>query len=164
MSRKGPIGVYKKSKKAIKAERFVDKHILEHGFPPSYAQVGRYMRFKSACQSISICNKFRHKMKPKKIKNKTLDIEPIYKKEVEKMIYDLFRVCDRTVWLDDWSRFEKEFGEVTEKFGFDLYKIFYGKTTAEMKVVNEKKNTPKGINKKKGKLRTLKIKVVSSKS
>lgn len=75
---------------------------------------------------------------------KSPNIELVYKKEVEKMIYYLFRVCDETVWLNDWAVFEKKFGEITQKFGFDLYKIYHGKTLAEMQSQYKKKNKNKG--------------------
>jgi len=55
------------------------------------------------------------------------------KKAVEKLIYNLFRVCDSWVYVDDFVRFEDDFSKETSKFDIDLHKIYYGKSYHEMK-------------------------------
>ncbi len=57
----------KKSLKVQKAEAFVDEHIKEHGFPPTYMEIKQYMNFKSNAQAYGICDKFREKMKKQKL-------------------------------------------------------------------------------------------------
>lgn len=74
--------------------------------------------------------------------------ETLYeKKAIEKLIYNIFRVCDSWVDIEVFVRFEDEFSKETRKFGFDLHKIYYGKSFAEMKKkytrYNELKKTSK---------------------
>ena len=50
------------------------------------------------------------------------------------MIYDIFRLCDRTVWCEDWLDFQIAFEKIIKKFGYDLNLIYYGnKKTAWLK-------------------------------
>jgi hypothetical protein len=53
------------------------------------------------------------------------------KTETEKMIYEIFRLCDGTVWLEDWFDFQKSFEKILKKFGHDLYPIYFGKSKKE---------------------------------
>lgn len=55
------------------------------------------------------------------------------RKEIEKMIYRLFRLCDKYVELKHSVEFEDECSKVVKKFGHDLHQIYYGKTYEEMK-------------------------------
>jgi hypothetical protein len=55
------------------------------------------------------------------------------KGEIEKMIYDLFKVCDETVDIKSFVNFENEFSKVIKGYGFDLHQIYYGKSFEEMK-------------------------------
>jgi 5'-deoxynucleotidase YfbR-like HD superfamily hydrolase len=51
--------------------------------------------------------------------------------DTEKMIYEIFKLCDRTVWMEDWLEFQKTFEKILKKFGYDIYPIYYGKTKKE---------------------------------
>lgn len=53
------------------------------------------------------------------------------KTETEKMIYEIFRLCDGTVWAEDWFDFQKSFEKLLKKFGYDLYPIYFGKSKKE---------------------------------
>ena len=53
------------------------------------------------------------------------------KEDTEKMICEIFRLCDGTVWLEDWFEFQKSFEKILKKFGYDLYPIYFGKTKTE---------------------------------
>ncbi len=54
------------------------------------------------------------------------------KTETEKMIYEIFRLCAGTVWLEeDWFNFEKSFEKILKKFDYDLYSTYFGKTKVE---------------------------------
>jgi hypothetical protein len=55
------------------------------------------------------------------------------KTETEKMICEIFKLCDGTVWLEDWFDFQKSFEKILKKFNYDLYPIYFGKTKAEFK-------------------------------
>lgn len=71
------------------------------------------------------------------------------KEDTEKMIYDIFKLCDGTVWVEDWKDFQKSFEKILKKFGYDLYPIYFGKTKAEfMKAQKELKNKTVGVKKK----------------
>lgn len=48
------------------------------------------------------------------------------KKETEKMLYDIFRLCDRTVWLEDFPDFQKTFEKIIKKRGYNLWKMYFG--------------------------------------
>ncbi len=50
---------------------------------------------------------------------------------VEKLIYDIFRLCDRTVWMEDWQDFQDSFEGILIKRGLDLYMIYHGKSKEE---------------------------------
>ena len=50
------------------------------------------------------------------------------KNKTEKMIYEIFRLCDKTVWLEDWHEFQETFEKILKTFGYDLYPIYFGKT------------------------------------
>ncbi|OFY87776.1 MAG: hypothetical protein A3F72_02740 [Bacteroidetes bacterium RIFCSPLOWO2_12_FULL_35_15] len=66
-------------------------------------------------------------------KNKLVKTTTVEKKKIEKMIHDLFRVCDCWVDIDCFVRFENDFCKAVKKHGFDLHQIYYGKSFAEMK-------------------------------
>lgn len=53
------------------------------------------------------------------------------KPETQKMIYDIFKLCDETVWMEDFFDFQKSFEKILKKFGYDLYPIYYGGTKKE---------------------------------
>jgi hypothetical protein len=55
------------------------------------------------------------------------------KDKIEKMIHNLFRLCDETVGLSHFIEFEDSFSKVVNKAGYDLHKIYYGKPYQEMK-------------------------------
>ena len=44
------------------------------------------------------------------------------------MIYEIFRLCDGTVWLEDWFDFQEAFEKIIKKHGLDLYPIYFGKS------------------------------------
>ena len=50
-----------------------------------------------------------------------------HKTETEKMLFEIFRICDETVWLKDWNGFQKSFGKIIKKYGYDLRKIYFEK-------------------------------------
>jgi len=51
----------------------------------------------------------------------------------ETMVWEIFRLCDEYVWIDDFVEFEDKFGRITKQSGIDLHKIYYGKSYSEMK-------------------------------
>ncbi len=51
--------------------------------------------------------------------------------DIEKMIYELFSLCDKTVWMEDWLDFHKSFEKILKKFGYELHLIYYGKSKKE---------------------------------
>lgn len=53
------------------------------------------------------------------------------KTETEKMIYKLFKLCDQTVWLEDFFDFQKSFEKILKKFGYDLFPIYFGMSKKE---------------------------------
>ena len=53
--------------------------------------------------------------------------------EIQKMIYELFRLCDGYVELKHFVQFEDEFSKVVKDGGYDLHQIYYGKSYDEMK-------------------------------
>lgn len=53
------------------------------------------------------------------------------KEKTEKMICEIFKLCDSTVWIEDWLDFQKSFDKIVKKFGYNLYPIYFGKTKAE---------------------------------
>lgn len=68
------------------------------------------------------------------------------KAKTEKLIYDIFRLCDKTVWIDDWKDFHKSFDKIVKKFGYDLNSIYFNKK----KVFKKNKNKRKELFKKMG--------------
>jgi hypothetical protein len=73
-------------------------------------------------------------VKTKKVVTDDLKHETLYEKEaIEKMIFNLFRVGDMWVHIGCFVRFENDFSKEAKKFGFDLHKIYYGKSFAELK-------------------------------
>lgn len=52
-------------------------------------------------------------------------------RDTEKMLHDLFKLCDSTVWLEDWLDFHNAFEKILKKNGYDLYTIYYGKSKKE---------------------------------
>lgn len=50
------------------------------------------------------------------------------KKETEKMIREIFQLCDKTVWLEDFFDFQEAFEKILKKHGLDLYPIYFGKS------------------------------------
>lgn len=52
-------------------------------------------------------------------------------KDIEKMIFELFSLCDKTVWIEDWLDFHKSFEKILKKFGYDIYQIYYGRSKKE---------------------------------
>lgn len=74
-------------------------------------------------------------------------------KKTEKIIFEIFRLCDKTVWLEDWFDFQESFEKILKKFGYDLYPIYFGKTKKEF-IADKKKLYQKWIkDKKKGEKR-----------
>lgn len=53
--------------------------------------------------------------------------------KIDKMIHDMFRLCDEYVGISVFIEFEDKFSKVAKKAGYDLHKIYYGKTYQEMK-------------------------------
>ena len=53
------------------------------------------------------------------------------KTPTEKMICEIFKLCDETVWVEDWLEFQKAFEKILKKFGHDLYPIYFGKSKKE---------------------------------
>ena len=56
----------------------------------------------------------------------------IKKTKTEKMIYDIFRLCDKTVWLEDFLDFQKGFEKILKKRGYNLWKIYFGVPSEEV--------------------------------
>lgn len=48
------------------------------------------------------------------------------KQEIEKMIYDIFRICDSHVDIGLWDDFHKEIEKTLKKRKLDIWKIYYG--------------------------------------
>ena len=46
--------------------------------------------------------------------------------ETEKMLWDIFRLCDETVWIADMLDFQKVFEKILKKRGYNLWKIYFG--------------------------------------
>lgn len=55
------------------------------------------------------------------------------------MLYELFRLGDGTVWLEDWEQYEDSFAEILEKYGYDLYLIYHGKTKEQLNEERDKR-------------------------
>lgn len=54
--------------------------------------------------------------------------------DTEKLIHNLFRICDKYVNTEDFVEFEKEFAaEVKQTTGLDLYQIYYGESFDSLK-------------------------------
>lgn len=52
----------------------------------------------------------------------------------EKLIFNLFKVCDKYIDVDDFVDFESEFAEIVLEFtGMDLYEIYYGENFDKLK-------------------------------
>lgn len=45
--------------------------------------------------------------------------------KTEKLLYDIFRLCDRTVWLEDFKEFQKEFENILKANNYNLWKIYF---------------------------------------
>lgn len=45
--------------------------------------------------------------------------------KTEKLIYDIFRLCDKTVWLEDFKKFQSEFEGILKNRGYNLWKIYF---------------------------------------
>jgi hypothetical protein len=60
------------------------------------------------------------------------------KTETEKMLYHLFRLCDETVWVDDWPAFMKSFEKILKKFGYDIYSIYFGRNKTDYLNIRKK--------------------------
>lgn len=75
------------------------------------------------------------------------------KTKTEKMIKEIFRLCDQTVWMEDWFDFQESFEKILKKHGLDLYPIYFGKSKKEF-IANSKKLYDKWIaDKKKRKIK-----------
>ena len=48
------------------------------------------------------------------------------KKQIEKLIFQIFKLCDETIWLEDWFEFQVAFEKILKKFGLDIYPIYFG--------------------------------------
>ena len=44
----------------------------------------------------------------------------------ESLLYDIFSLCDKTVWLEDFKEFQKTFEGILRKRGYNLWKIYFG--------------------------------------
>lgn len=56
----------RKSKVEIETEEYIDNHIKEWGWPPTYRQVQDHFGLKSANSAYYRCKRFRHKMEKKR--------------------------------------------------------------------------------------------------
>lgn len=64
-------------------------------------------------------------MKTRTVKlKKHIPMKP--KLKTEKMIYEIFRMCDETVWMEDFFDFQEGFEKILKKFGYDLFPIYFG--------------------------------------
>ncbi len=54
--------MYRKSKKVIEREAWVDEYILLNGFPPSYNELAAHFKIGESVAWYA-CKKFRHKMR-----------------------------------------------------------------------------------------------------
>lgn len=52
--------------------------------------------------------------------------------KIHQMLYELFSLGDKTIGIQYFEVYEKEFAAILEKNGFDLYKIYHGKTLQEL--------------------------------
>ena len=46
--------------------------------------------------------------------------------KTEKLLYDIFRLCDGTVWCEDWLEFQEGFKNILMKYNYNLWKIYFG--------------------------------------
>ena len=69
------------------------------------------------------------------------------KNQTEKMLCEIFRLCDKTVWLEDFFDFQEAFEKILQKHGYDLYPIYFGKTKEEF-IYNRKKIYDKWVSDK----------------
>lgn len=46
--------------------------------------------------------------------------------KTEQLLHDIFQLCDKTVWLDDFKEFQLAFEGILKKRGYNLWKIYFG--------------------------------------
>lgn len=46
--------------------------------------------------------------------------------KTECMLWDIFRLCDKTVWCEDWLEFQEGFEKILKGHGHSLWKIYFG--------------------------------------
>ena len=47
----------------------------------------------------------------------------------DKLIFDIFRLCDKTIWLEDFKEFQTQFESILRKGGYNLWRIYFGVET-----------------------------------
>lgn len=52
------------------------------------------------------------------------EVRPKFTK-TEDLIYEIFRLCDRIVWEEDFPRFQKAFEIILKAKGYNLWKIYF---------------------------------------
>ena len=90
--------------------------------------------------------KFTHKRNTKKYCSDGCRVYAFHKrngrKKIEKMLFRIFRLCDMTVWVDDWWDFDAGFKEIAKEYGFDMEKIYYKQHKKHEKEIHGKHKNP----------------------